>query len=207
MLSALPSTAQHEALYARCGGSQACNARMATSSLYSHMDACMTQPVPRHLACLFLAALWPATVCCLRHPAALLSSTSESSVFGGLRCCPACTASLVSGMEQPSCASATQLRPRGALVTLPCRVRMPPNLGDFDPPCPPSTPCLTRPGTWQFDPVTGTFDRGQMVPLTPVESRRARATQVAKVGSCRMGGRPLGAWGATCACLAHQNDP
>ncbi|PRW60571.1 rhamnose-binding lectin-like [Chlorella sorokiniana] len=37
-----------------------------------------------------------------------------------------------------------------------------------------------QPGTWQFDPATGTFDRGRMVPLSPLESRRARAVQVAK---------------------------
>ncbi len=53
-----------------------------------------------------------------------------------------------------------------------------------------------RPGTWQFDPATGTFDRGQMVPLSLLESRRARAVQVAKVGLCWcLKWRRLAMWG------------
>ena len=42
-------------------------------------------------------------------------------------------------------------------------------------------PMKFRPGTWEFDPATGRYDRGAMVPLTAAESRAARAWEVARV--------------------------
>lgn len=43
-----------------------------------------------------------------------------------------------------------------------------------------------RPGTFEWDPVTGTFDRGEMVPLTHTQTRAMKARHIAKVSSARL---------------------
>ena len=119
------------------------------------------------------AALLLAMACFLRRPAGHRSSTSESA-------CRLWSPLLPRWQLAVSCQLQSNLL--HSLWRKPTLLRHHPTLA-------------CRPGTWQFDPATGTFDRGQMVPLSPLESRRARAVQVAKVSSaCCLLLAGLGEW-------------